>query len=142
MNILVAADNVDAAYALSALLEVLGHQVSVAHDGRAAVETARTGNFNVIILDIGMPEMTGHEVARALRESSDAGDAVLIALTGWGSEPDQAKTRASGFDYHIMKPAQLAEIELILGEVHSRLSGRRRTFSDPDPAQDSARSGL
>jgi PAS domain S-box-containing protein len=113
-TVLVADDNVDAATTLANLLELQGHEVLVAYDGPAAVTMARQFCPDLIFLDIGMPGMSGHEVARAIRSSGLAQEASLIALTGWGSDDDRNQTRESGFDYHLTKPAQWAAIEKIL----------------------------
>jgi len=114
LKILVADDNVDAASTFMALLETGGHRVDVVHDGRQALEQARTGGYDLAILDIGMPGLSGYEVAAALRQSPGCAHTFLAALTGWGSEEDQARARAAGFDAHLTKPAGLAEIDRLL----------------------------
>jgi len=114
LRILIADDNTDAAASLSALLEVSGHSTRLAADGRQALQTARDFRPDIVFLDIGMPGMNGYEVARELRRTDGMVNAVLIALTGWGSQDDQARSRAAGFDHHLTKPARFAEIERLL----------------------------
>jgi signal transduction histidine kinase/CheY-like chemotaxis protein len=114
LKILVADDNADAARTFMALLETGGHAVDVVHDGRQALEQARTGRYDLAILDIGMPGLSGYEVAAALRGMPGCAHTFLAALTGWGSEEDQARARAAGFDAHLTKPAGFADIDRLL----------------------------
>jgi signal transduction histidine kinase/CheY-like chemotaxis protein len=114
LKILVADDNVDAATTFMALLEAGGHEVNVVHDGRQALAQAQGGSYDLAILDIGMPGLSGYEVAAALRNLPGCAPTFLAALTGWGSEEDQARARAAGFDAHLTKPAGLAEIDRLL----------------------------
>ena len=105
-RILVADDNRDAADSLAMLLEMGGHEVFRAYDGRSAVELAARHRPEVLLLDIGMPELDGYEVARRIRELPWGAEALLVALTGWGQEQDERRTRAAGFDAHVVKPAK------------------------------------
>lgn len=113
-KILVADDNVDAAEVLASLLEFRGHDVVVVHNGIAALDAARSLRPELIFLDIGMPGMTGHEVARAVRDIDALKGIRLIALTGWGAQEDRHRTREAGFDHHLTKPADLSAIDEIL----------------------------
>jgi signal transduction histidine kinase/CheY-like chemotaxis protein len=113
-RILVADDNVDAAETVALLLENRGHAVRVVHDGKAAVEMAAAFRPHVALLDIGMPEMNGYEVARALRQQTWSDDVVLIALTGWGQAEDRKRSSEAGFDHHIVKPATPEALEQLL----------------------------
>jgi CheY-like chemotaxis protein len=106
LRILVVDDNVDSAESLSLLLELGGHEVRTAHDGPAALEAARAFQPRVVLLDIGLPGMSGYEVARRLREMSGMERALLLALTGYGQEDDLRLARAAGFDQHLVKPAE------------------------------------
>ena len=117
LRILVVDDNVDAAEVLMALLEMNEHQVWAAHDGHLAIELAEQVRPDVIFLDIGMPGMSGLEVARVLRTKRHLTHIVLIALTGWGSESDRAKSKDAGFDYHLTKPTKFDEIEDLLASL-------------------------
>jgi PAS domain S-box-containing protein len=114
-RILVADDNTDAAYTLSMLLRLLGHQVLIVHDGETALQAAATEAFDVVFLDIGMPKLNGYEVARRWRQLPQGQQATLIALTGWGQEEDRQRTQQAGFDHHLTKPADLHTVQNLLG---------------------------
>jgi PAS domain S-box-containing protein len=114
LAILVVDDNVDAASSLASLLELRGHSVRVAHDGLTALSFADEFRPEVVFLDIGMPGLTGHEVARAIREKELTMRTLLVAVTGWGTQDDLLRAQEAGFDHHITKPAQLSEIDKIL----------------------------
>ena len=110
-RILVVDDNEDAATSLAMLLEQLGHEVVTASDGEEGVTKAATFCPHVVFLDLGMPRMDGAEAARRLRTLPDGGQTVLIALTGWGQEQDRQRTRAAGFDHHLLKPIEPDSLE-------------------------------
>jgi CheY-like chemotaxis protein len=86
------------------LLELAGHEVRVAHLGRAALSIAQAFRPDTAVLDIGMPDLSGYEVAQELRQEPWATKIQLIALTGWGQEDDRRRARAAGFDHHLTKP--------------------------------------
>ncbi|HET8819044.1 MAG TPA: ATP-binding protein [Xanthomonadaceae bacterium] len=110
-SVLVVDDNADAAQTLAMALETLGHEVEVASDGRRALELVATRqDWDAFILDIGMPDMTGLELAVRLRALVGARPVRFIAVTGYGQDHDVAMARASGFDHHMVKPADLEEI--------------------------------
>ncbi|HEY1230320.1 MAG TPA: response regulator, partial [Ramlibacter sp.] len=116
LRILVVDDNRDAAESLELVLRHLGAQVRVAFGGREALECVRDDMPSVVLLDIGMPEMNGYEVARELR--SCYGPALrLVALSGWGQEVDRARGRAAGFDQHLIKPADIETLRALLDDV-------------------------
>ena len=117
LRILVTDDNVDAAQSLAALLEIYGHETRVAHDGPQALQAVSEGWSDVVFLDLGMPGMTGYEVARQIRSSDALKGTTLVALTGWGAESDRAKTRETGFDDHLTKPVSPEEIRRVLDRV-------------------------
>jgi signal transduction histidine kinase len=103
-RILVVDDNVDSAEIVSTLLELDGHEVQKSHDGAGAVEQARSFQPEVVLLDIGLPDMTGFEVARQLRTLPGMENALIIALTGYGQEKDRERAIDSGFNFHLTKP--------------------------------------
>jgi PAS domain S-box-containing protein len=113
-RVLVVDDNADAATSLRILLKLQGALVEVAHNGPDALEAIEKSHPNVVLLDIGMPEMDGYEVAERVRKNRVYDDIVLIALTGWGQEEDRQRTRAAGFNHHLVKPANLAELQELL----------------------------
>jgi PAS domain S-box-containing protein len=104
VRVLIVDDNVDAATSLSYVLALAGYQTSVAHDGKRALDLAETLRPSVVLLDIGLPSMSGHEVAKQLRATPWGKDLPLIAVTGWGHERDRVKSLEAGFDAHLTKP--------------------------------------
>jgi CheY-like chemotaxis protein len=113
-RILLVEDDADTREALKTLLELSGHQVEVAADGGEAVEHALATRPEVALVDIGLPEMSGNEVARRIRAILSAEDILLVALTGYGGEADVDLARAAGFDAHFTKPLELAQLDRLL----------------------------
>ncbi|MBD8722624.1 PAS domain S-box protein [Oxalobacteraceae sp. CFBP 13708] len=110
LRILVTDDNVDAAVTLSMLLEMEGHAVTVAHDGQRALQVAAQYRPDVVFLDIGLPDMSGHDVARALRQIAGLERCTIVAVSGWGAQDDLARSRAAGFDAHFTKPVDSSRV--------------------------------
>jgi CheY-like chemotaxis protein len=106
-RILVVDDNADAAQTVAMLLEVLGHETSVEYDPLQALACARDRSFDAFVLDIGLPGMDGHELARQIRALPRAAGALFIALTGYGQQQDRDASKAAGFHYHFVKPADV-----------------------------------
>jgi signal transduction histidine kinase/CheY-like chemotaxis protein len=104
-RVLIADDNRDAADSIGLLLQLEGHEVFVAHSGNEAIALGRLHRPDVVILDIGMPDIDGYEVARLARREAWGEHAYLVALTGWGQTDDKQSARAAGFDRHLTKPA-------------------------------------
>jgi signal transduction histidine kinase len=104
-RILVADDNRDSAESLALFLEAHGHHVHVAYDGETAIAEAHVLLPEVAFIDIGMPKLSGYEVARALRQTPWGGSVHLVAVTGWGQDADRRRARDVGFDAHLVKPA-------------------------------------
>ena len=121
-------DNRDAAETLGALLSGLGATVSVADSGPAALEILKTFQADAVVLDIGMPEMDGYEVSRRIRATPDRASVLLIALTGWGQEDDLRRSRAAGFDHHLVKPPDVDKLRDLLtaGSASSPADGSDR----------------
>ena len=119
-RILVVDDNADAANSLSLLLSLSGHEVHTAYDGIEAVAAAAKLQPAVILLDIGLPKLNGLEAARQIRQQPGGQAMVLVALTGWSQEEDKRRSEEAGFDFHLIKPVDLAALEAILGSIHSR----------------------
>jgi CheY-like chemotaxis protein len=118
-RVLVVDDNADAADTLALVLSLQGHDVQVATSARAAIATAAQFRPEVVFLDIGLPEMDGYAVARALRAQEATRSAVLVALTGYGTENDRQRARDEGFDAHLTKPADIARINQLLAHLPS-----------------------
>ncbi len=113
-RVLLADDNVDFANSLGQLLSARGHDVRIAYDGAQALEAAREFRPEVAFVDLGMPKVHGYEVARQLKAQPRTADCLLVAVTGWGQENDRKRAREAGFDRHLVKPVDPAEIESIL----------------------------
>lgn len=103
-RVLIADDNVDSAESLAVLLRLQGHQVEVVHDGAAALRRLEESRPQFALLDIGMPNLNGYEVARRTRAQPWSASITLIALTGWGQEQDRRDALEAGFDHHLLKP--------------------------------------
>jgi signal transduction histidine kinase/CheY-like chemotaxis protein len=116
-RILVVDDNQDAAESLGMLLQMMGNEVRTAHDGPEAVEAAAAFRPDVVLLDIGLPKLNGYEVARRIREQDGGADRMLIALTGWGQEEDRRRSKEAGFDHHVTKPVEFADLQKLLMET-------------------------
>jgi signal transduction histidine kinase len=113
-RVLVVDDNHDAAESLAILLKVMGAQVEVVHDGPAAIAAVAVQRPAIVFLDIGMPQMSGYDVAREIRRGQGARAPVLVALTGWGQQKDREHSRAAGFDHHLVKPAEKEALRRLL----------------------------
>jgi PAS domain S-box-containing protein len=114
LRVLVVDDNADAADSLAALLSMLGHAPRVASDGPGGLAMARQYKPDLVFLDIGLPGMDGHEVARAIRATEGLENVVLVALTGWGARGDVALAEDAGFDQHLTKPVSLESLQRAL----------------------------
>jgi PAS domain S-box-containing protein len=113
-RVLVVDDNRDGAETLGVLLELAGHEVRVTHSGRGALDEVTNAPPEVAIIDIGMSDLNGYEVARGIRATDSGKSMLLIALTGWGQEEDKADAYAAGFDAHLTKPPDLALLQGLL----------------------------
>ncbi|HSX62887.1 MAG TPA: response regulator [Tahibacter sp.] len=115
-RILIVDDNRDAANTLAQLLGMSGHAVRAVYDPELALEALLEFTPDLAFLDVGMPRLNGLELAAMIRADARGQDVVLVALTGWGQEDDRRRSRAAGFDYHLVKPADPFEIERICRE--------------------------
>lgn len=119
-RVLVVDDNEDAANSLATLLEVMGYEVRTAYDGPEAIEAADEFQPAVALLDIGLPRLSGYDIARHVRQRRGS-DVLLVAITGWGQEDDRRRAREAGFDHHFTKPADFEVLlELIGNELVQR----------------------
>jgi CheY-like chemotaxis protein len=114
-RILIVDDNKDSADSLALLLEITGNQTYMAHDGIEAVEAIEKHRPEVVLLDIGLPKLDGHEVCRRVRAQPWGKDILVIALTGWGQEDDRRKSEEAGFDGHLVKPVDYERLLKLLG---------------------------
>jgi signal transduction histidine kinase/DNA-binding response OmpR family regulator len=116
-RVLVVDDNDDAAELLALMLQQDGYKTAIAHDGHEALIAARTIAPDIVILDIGLPGLSGYEVAERLRADASLSATALIALTGWGTPEDRRKALAAGFDVHLTKPVSTEDLYAALGRV-------------------------
>ena len=110
-------DNGDSADSLAMLLKLDGHETAVAYNGAEAVRMAESFRPDVAILDIGLPILTGHHVAKLIRAQTWGRSMVLIALTGWGQGEDRRKSAETGIDFHLVKPADTDELRKLIVEA-------------------------
>lgn len=122
-RILVVDDNADAGEMLRVLLTVLGATVTTARDGRSALACLDSFEPDTVLLDIGLPEIDGYEVARQIRAMPERADVLLIAVTGWGQEHDHRRALAAGFDHHFVKPLDIDELADLLRAGRSACQG-------------------
>ncbi|MDC8759059.1 response regulator [Janthinobacterium fluminis] len=114
-RVLVVDDNRDAADSLQALFQMAGYDVATAYDGQAALAAVQAGMPQLIVMDLGMPGMDGYETARRIRQLPRAGRIMMIALTGWGQGDARSRTLEAGFDFHLIKPVDFADIVALAG---------------------------
>ncbi|KQV36107.1 ATP-binding protein [Massilia sp. Root335] len=119
LRLLVVDDNVDAAATLGMLLEACGYLVDVEHESHRALERARQQRPDVALLDIGLPDMDGNELARRLRADAQTGAIVLVAVTGYGQEQDRRAAFEAGFDHHLVKPVDMDELAALLAGIEA-----------------------
>jgi CheY-like chemotaxis protein/two-component sensor histidine kinase len=113
-DVLLVDDNVDAAETMRELLELWGHRVRVAHAGHAALGEADARAPDLVLLDVGLPDMDGYEVARTLKAGTGTADIPLIAITGYGQEHDRRRATEAGFDHHLVKPVEPEGLQALL----------------------------
>jgi PAS domain S-box-containing protein len=122
-RVLVVDDNIDGAETVAMTLRLSGYDVQVAYSGLAALTAVEKYQPNIVILDIGLPEMDGYEIARRLRQRPQLANIWLIAMTGYGQESDRQRSKEAGFDYHLVKPVDLQKLE----ELLARLTNQSRS---------------
>jgi PAS domain S-box-containing protein len=116
-RVLVVDDHRDSAASMAMMLELMGDEVRIVHDGIEAVETARTYRPEVILMDVGMPRLNGYEATRRIREQPGAKEIVIVALTGWGQDEDRARSQEAGCNGHLVKPVSLPDLEKLLNSL-------------------------
>jgi len=120
LRVLAVDDNVDTVTSMAMLLTVSGHSVRTAHDGPTAIQVALQFRPDVVLLDLGLPELNGFEVAKRLRKESTLVHVVLVALTGYGREADRQRALEVGFDHHMVKPASFERMAKIMASIEPR----------------------
>jgi two-component system CheB/CheR fusion protein len=119
LNIVVIEDSADVADTLATLLEAMGHQVAVASSGQSGLELVGEKRPDLVLCDLGLPEMDGVEVCRRIRRLAIGPQPVVVALTGWGRDDDRQRTREAGFDHHLVKPVAPEKLESVLRGIAS-----------------------
>jgi signal transduction histidine kinase len=119
LRVLVVDDNADAAESLAWLLKHGEHEVRTAHDGREALEMAQQFRPQAVVLDLGLPELDGYEVARRLRQREETRGTLLVALSGYSQQEHRRRSSEAGFDYHFVKPVDFGALQRILVETHN-----------------------
>jgi CheY-like chemotaxis protein len=119
-RVLIVDDNLDSADSLAMLLNITGNKTFLAHDGVEALEAVEKYRPEVILLDIGLPKLDGHEVCRRVREQPWGKDIIIIALTGWGQDDDRRKSEEAGFNGHLVKPVDYDRLLELLGQLTNR----------------------
>jgi len=116
-RILVVDDNRDAGDSLAMILRILGVDVRVARSGQEALAALDSFDADIVLLDIGMPDMDGYEVARRIRARGGSASPAIVAVTGWGQEQDRRRAKEAGFDHHLVKPADLQALNALLASL-------------------------
>jgi signal transduction histidine kinase len=124
LSILVIEDNEDVAETLVMLLEDLGHQVGLAYSGNAGIRQVEETRPDVVLCDLGLPELGGVEVCRRIRTLRNINQPVMIAITGWGRDEDRQRTREAGFDHHLVKPVAIENLIDVLRSLAERPAAR------------------
>jgi CheY-like chemotaxis protein len=119
-NILVVDYNRDAATSLAMMLKLMGNEAKTAHDGFEALDVGAVFRPDLIVLDIGMPRLNGHETAKLVREQPWGKGVVLVALTGWGQDDDRRRSDAAGFNAHMVKPVEPSALEKLLASLPAK----------------------
>jgi len=119
-RILVVDDNHDAAESLATLLRLYENEVSIAHDGMEAIAVAETMRPDLILMDIGMPNLNGYRATQEIRRKPWGKHVIIVALTGWGQKADRERTQEAQFDGHLVKPVNLSDVNELLLKVEGR----------------------
>ena len=122
-RILVVDDNRDSAISLGMMLKLMGNETHTAHDGLAAIEAAEKFRPDMILLDIGLPNMNGYDACRIIRQQPWSKGIVIVALTGWGQDSDRRRSGEAGFDHHLVKPVEIDALAKLLGRRERGASG-------------------
>ncbi len=130
LNVLVVDDNVDSARGLAMCLESQGYKVRSSHTGNGGYSAAEDYQPDVVLLDIGLPDIDGYEVAQRLRQDENLSDVTIIAMTGYGGELEKSKAKEAGFNHYLVKPVDLSRLLALLNDVSARTPHR-----SPVPAQ-------
>jgi len=129
LRILIVDDHPDTADAVGMLLEAIGHETMLARTGLEALDAVDRFVPDLVILDIGLPDLSGYEVARAIRARPLGASIHLVAATGWGTAEDRVRALAAGFDQHQLKPLDLRKLQAIIDGAMERITGSDRVVA-------------
>ena len=129
LRILIVDDHPDTAEAISMLLAAIGHETTIACTGRAGLDAVKTFPPDLVILDIGLPDISGYEVACAIRALPFGAGIHLVAATGWGTPEDRVRALAAGFDQHQLKPLDLRKLQAIIATAVERVTSPDRVVA-------------
>jgi CheY-like chemotaxis protein len=129
-NVLVVEDNKPSAESMVMLLELYGHKVRVAENGRAALDAIARERPDLMLIDIGLPRMDGYELARRIRRQKAGRRLKLVALTGFGRDEDRQRALDAGFDVHLVKPVNIDELKRLIASVAAVPDGDRAESAD------------
>jgi two-component system CheB/CheR fusion protein len=116
-RVLVVDDDADNLESIAMLLGVLGHEVATATDGLQALEATKTFRPDVVLLDIGLPNLDGYEVAERIRAQQNGAPIRLVAITGWSRDDEQLRAKRAGFDHHLTKPVDPKRLESLIASM-------------------------
>lgn len=134
-RVLIVDDNRDSATSLAMLLQMAGNTTREAYAGLDALEATREFHPDVVLLDIGLPDLDGYEVCRRLREQSRGLDLLIIALSGWGQADDRRRSKEAGFDHHMVKPVTLDTLMKLLDGSGATASDTKQAASVLSPGR-------
>jgi PAS domain S-box-containing protein len=134
-RVLVVDDNRDSADTMTALLRAWGHEVRTLYDGQSVISIVAEYQPDVVLLDIGIPKISGYDLARQLRQSESSRHIVLVAFTGYGQDDDRRRVREAGFDHHLLKPLEAESLEKIIDSVPARAASTSGAHSDKNVAE-------
>ncbi len=129
LRVLIVDDHPDTADSISMLLEAVGHETMIACTGADGVSGFQSFGPDLVILDIGLPDISGYEVARAIRALPLGASVYLVAATGWGTPEDRLRALAAGFDQHLLKPIDLRKLQAIVVTAEERITSRDRVVA-------------
>jgi signal transduction histidine kinase/CheY-like chemotaxis protein len=141
LRIVIVDDNRDSANSLAMLLRLMGNDVRTGHDGREAVTLAEAFRPDAVLLDLGLPVISGYEAARQIRERTGATGCMLVAITGWGQASDRERSREAGFDHHLVKPVDVPRLLEILAAARPAAPGHPREPLHRHPREAARKSG-
>jgi len=119
LRVLVVDDNAASARTLGWMIELAGHEIKLAHDGKSAIELAKTYQPAIVLLDIGLPGMNGYETCKIMKQMPELKNTIFIAQTGWGQAEYRQQSKEVGFDHHLVKPVRLEDLHKLLSEFNS-----------------------